>query len=139
MYAFLLRKEFSGRAFPELLPWLPHAFAANITLSFTYPIQLDLLAKALKLTPASGQTITVLPCQPPEVLLPLAGAKAAEVIRKAPLNCALVQLRPGLPLATSAKLELPAGSKYNDVAGALGQAQTVQVKRGYVVRVQLCE
>jgi hypothetical protein len=105
-----------------------HASAANITLSFSYAIQLDLLAKALKLTPGSGQTLTVLPCQPPEVLLPLAGVKAAEVIRKAPLNCALVQLRPGLPVATAAKLELPAGSKYNEVAGALGETQTIQVK-----------
>jgi hypothetical protein len=102
--------------------------AANVTLSFTYPIQLNRLATALRLEPASGQTLTVLPCQPPLAILPLAGAAAAEAVRKVPLNCALVQIRPGLAPGAKAKLVLPKGSVYNEVAGPSGSAQEVQVR-----------
>jgi hypothetical protein len=70
----------------------------------------------------------VLPCEPPLAILPLAGAAAAEAVRKVPLNCALVQIRPGLAPGAKAKLVLPKGSVYNEVAGPTGSTQEVQVR-----------
>lgn len=121
--------------------------AANITLSFSYPVDLAMLAKALKVAgPGSaGQTITISPCTtalPP--LWPIiftanglqgpAGAVDTSPADQLQLNstCAVVKIVPGLAAGASAVLRLPAGAKYSTVAGPIVLDTDVQVTSGVV-------
>eukprot|EP00775_Hariotina_reticulata_P009083 gene9083-9253_t len=107
---------------------------ANITLSFSYPVELSKLAAALQVAgrDAGSRTVTVSPCTTiaPLEFWPLVFSASRAVPANAPagaetLNstCAVVKIVPGLAAGGAAVLRLPKGSQYSSVAGAV-QADT---------------
>jgi len=112
-----------GALLPAVLCW-----TANITLSFSYPVELSKLAVALKVAGrgAGSRTITVSPCTtftPLEFWPPVLSASRA-VPASSPAGSATLRqhlccedcARPGcrvVPLM----LRLPKGSRYSSVAG----------------------
>ncbi len=100
--------------------------AANVTLSFSYPVELSKLAAALQLLPAKAgdsavsSKVSVLPCPsqaaaPRPLVMFRAGAptSAADLLA-GNSTCAVVQLSPALPVATGAILRLPKGEGRSD-------------------------
>lgn len=106
-------------------------FAGNITLSFTYPVDLSMLAKAMRVAGqgSAGREITVSPCPavlqtPRPLVFSAAGAQDDAAAGESPEDllqvnstCAVVKIVPGLAAGTSVVLRLPAGSKYSSIAG----------------------
>ncbi|WIA22673.1 hypothetical protein OEZ86_009641 [Tetradesmus obliquus] len=116
----------------------------NITLSFSYPVELSKLASALKLVGlgASGRAITVSPCTSaaPPIFWPLifaangqpqagsspSSSSTAELL-KVNSTCAVVKIVPGLAAGASAALRLPAGARYSSIAGPVSKDTDKQV------------
>ena len=112
--------------------------AANLTLTFSYSVDFNLLRKALKTaaccnsTAGASQYVMVLPCNPPYYI-------PAPFATQSPTNgtCALVQLSPGLPppmmdtnppwVQVGLKLLFPKGALYNSVSGPLKEDKEVYV------------
>lgn len=120
-----------------------HFVAANLTLSFSYPVELAQLAKSLKVAGpgAGGRTITVSPCTTPRVLpwpVPLiftasgiqnnaaAGSSPADLL-KLNSTCAVIKIVPGLEPGAAAVLRLPKGARYSPVAGPVATDTDVNV------------
>ncbi len=102
----------------------------NITLSFSYPVELSKLQAALRVTGAANIAVKVTPCPPPDfTFYPIFARAGVTGPPTTPANttCAVVRLNPALGVAQAATLELPAGSRYNSLAGPLGKAQGVKV------------
>ncbi|KIZ04279.1 hypothetical protein MNEG_3680 [Monoraphidium neglectum] len=122
----------------DSLPEVPPG--ANITLSFTYPVELSRLAAALQVLPGKGagaalnSKATVLPCDEPvftprPLFFPAAAAgrtSPADLLRKS-ASCAVVQLTPALPPGAGAKLRLPKGARYSALAGPAQSDHDVDV------------
>jgi hypothetical protein len=118
--------------------------AGNLTLSFSYPVELSKLASALKLVGngASGRTITVSPCisSAPPILWPLvfaangqpkvgsspSGGSPADLL-KVNSTCAVLKIVPGLAAGASAALRLPTGARYSSIAGPVSKDTDKQV------------
>jgi hypothetical protein len=125
----------------------PCAPTGNITLAFSYPVELAQLAKSLKLTGASAgadsRTLTVSPCPmitrlPVPLIFTAYGAVEAEGKSRADLlamnsTCAVVKIVPGLAAGAAAALVLPKGARYSPVAGPASQDVSVDVSGGKVV------
>eukprot|EP00882_Tetradesmus_deserticola_P016242 GHRQ01017334.1.p1 GENE.GHRQ01017334.1~~GHRQ01017334.1.p1 ORF type:complete len:152 (-),score=27.24 GHRQ01017334.1:12-467(-) len=131
-------------AMPVPLCWFL-LLAGNLTLSFSYPVELAKLASALKLVGpgASGRAVTVSPCvaSVPVILWPLvfaadgqpkagsspSGSSSAELLA---LNstCAVVKIVPGLATGASTTLRLPAGARYSSIAGPVSEDTDKQVR-----------
>ncbi len=131
----------------------PHP-AGNITLSFSYPVQLRALAAALAVVTsprgARQQRVQVSPCPavtPTPLWQTAFTGDDAEAPRDggsglstatgnsaiaAELNstCAVVRLLPGLEAGTAAVLRLPRGARYSPVAGPVRNDTDVQVWPG---------
>lgn len=120
--------------------------AANLTLSFSYPVELAQLAKSLKVSGAGagGRTVTVSPCTTAQLTpLPLpiiytaygatqgASSSPADLLS---LNstCAVVKIVPGLEPGAAAVLRLPKGARYSPIAGPVAQDTDVNVS--YAIR-----
>lgn len=118
-----------------------YARAANLTLSFSYPVELAQLAKSLKVSGAGagGRTVTVSPCTTAQFTpLPLpviftaygvtqgASSSPADLLS---LNstCAVVKIVPGLEPGAAAVLRLPKGARYSPIAGPVAQDTDVNV------------
>uniref|UniRef100_A0A383WAS0 EGF-like domain-containing protein n=1 Tax=Tetradesmus obliquus TaxID=3088 RepID=A0A383WAS0_TETOB len=103
--------------FPEVPP------DANITLTFSYPVLLSALQSALAVVPCCGsnagssQSIKVLPCGPPYVVVDPFAPAAKQLQQQQNSTCAVVRLVPGLPASGVAMLRLPKGVRYNTVSG----------------------
>jgi len=118
-------------------------FAANLTLSFSYPVELAQLAQCLVVAGqgAGGRTLTVSPCMTPRVLpwpVPLvftasgiqnnaaAGSSPADLL-KLNSTCAVIKIVPGLEPGAAAVLRLPKGARYSPVAGPVATDTDVNV------------
>lgn len=105
---------------PGLLALAPPA--ANVTLSFSFPVVLSLLQSALKLascckrSDAAGRSVRVLPCGPPYVAANPFAPRADDPMA-ANATCAVVQVVPGLGAGQVVALQLPAGASYSPLAG----------------------
>ncbi|KAF8063719.1 hypothetical protein HT031_003574 [Scenedesmus sp. PABB004] len=112
----------------------PHRTAsANITLSFSYPVDLARLAAALKVAGpgGAGRAAAVSPCAPAPPSPPWAPTPAAAAAGDAlALNstCAVVRIMPGLAAGAAAALRLPAGARYSAVAGPVANDTDVAVR-----------
>jgi hypothetical protein len=112
------------------------ASAANITLDFNYPVMLSVLKNSLKVvdccnsTAGSKQSIKVLPCGPPYVVVDPFASAAEQEQQRQNSTCAIVQLSPGLPPQASAIIRLPAGTRYNTVSGPSKNSTDVYVSAG---------
>lgn len=129
---------------PACCPCTP---TGNITLTFSYPVELAQLAKSLKLTGASAgadsRTLTVSPCPmvtrlPVPLIFTAYGAVEAEGKSRADLlamnsTCAVVKIVPGLAAGAAAALLLPKGARYSPVAGPASQDVSVDVSGAGVV------
>jgi hypothetical protein len=106
--------------------------AANITLSFSYPVELSQLAKSLKLVGSgtSSSAITISPCPTVSPIIPMplaftvkgvegAGSSSSSLTDLLKLNstCAVVKIVPGLQAGAAAVLRLPKGARYSTLAG----------------------
>jgi hypothetical protein len=97
--------------------------AGNITLRFSYPVLLSALQSALAVVPCCGsnagssQSIKVLPCGPPYVVVDPFAPAAKQLQQQQNSTCAVVRLSPGLPASGVAILRLPKGVRYNTVSG----------------------
>ncbi|KAF6261957.1 hypothetical protein COO60DRAFT_1458856 [Scenedesmus sp. NREL 46B-D3] len=116
----------------------------NITLSFSYPVELSKLASALRLvgSGASGRAVNISPCMSatPPILWPLVFAadgqpragsspdngSSADLL-KVNSTCAVVKIVPGLEAGASATLRLPAGARYSSIAGPVSKDTDKQV------------
>lgn len=96
--------------------------AADVMLSFSFPVVLSSLQSALKLasccnrSDASGRSVRVLPCGPPYVSNNPFAPRVADPM-SANSTCAVVQVIPGLGAGQVVALQLPAGASYNPIAG----------------------
>lgn len=118
-----------------------YARAANVTLSFSYPVELAQLAKSLKVsgTGAGGRTVTVSPCTTAQLTpLPLpiifTAYGATQGASSSPTDllslnstCAVVKIVPGLEPGAAAVLRLPKGARYSPIAGPVAQDTDVNV------------
>jgi hypothetical protein len=86
-------------------------------------VLLSALQSALAVVPCCGsnagssQTIKVLPCGPPYVVVDPFAPAAKQLQQQQNSTCAVVRLTPGLPASGVAILRLPKGVRYNTVSG----------------------
>lgn len=107
--------------------------AANVTLLFSYPVQLSVLQKSLQVVDCcesnagSQQSIKVLPCEAPYVIVDPFASPALQAEQRQNTTCAVVQLSPGLPPQAGAIIRLPKGVRYNTVSGPTSNDTDVYV------------
>jgi hypothetical protein len=131
-------------------------YAANLTLIFSYPVELAQLAKSLKVagSGAGGRTLTVSLCPAATVSpvpLPIIftangvnqGANNSPVdLLKLNSTCAVVRIVPGLEPGAAAVLRLPKGARYSPLAGPVAADTdvnvSVELRRAAVGRSLVC-
>lgn len=101
---------------------------------------LSALQSALAVVPCCGsnagssQSIKVLPCGPPYVVVDPFAPPAKQLQQQQNSTCAVVRLVPGLPASGVAMLRLPKGVRYNTVSGPTKNDTNVYVSRGLLLR-----
>lgn len=111
--------------------------AGNITLSFSYPVDLSKLQSSLKVvTPgassASKYTVSISPCVTTYYrIFWLASTTRTTDANSLKQNatCAVVRISPALAPQQEAALQLPVGARYNALAGTVKSAQEVKVRQ----------
>lgn len=115
--------------------WLP---AGNLTMSFSYPVQLELLATALRLSgPGAGnRTLAIAPCWTPATQggaglpsnskAPNSSGSKADALKQNS-TCVVVRIMPGLAAGAAAVLRLPKGARYSTLAGPVANDTGVEV------------